>query len=70
MGTMIQPAVLKYVPMKRQCILQIIYLFVYLIFGYYFTIEYGLVGFCFAVILANSLKVVLLIGQGEIYFDK
>ncbi|WP_411337981.1 lipopolysaccharide biosynthesis protein [Ruminococcus gauvreauii] len=63
----IQPAILRFAPPKWQVIKEILYAVLYLGGGLYFLSVQGLVGFCIANIIANSFKIILLLGVGNYY---
>lgn len=70
MGSLIQALVLRYCPIWWQSIIQIAYAIVYLGLGIIIMINYGLYGFCLVAILANLLRVILLISVGYYYIFK
>lgn len=61
----IQPAVLKFCKTSYQPIVQIIHLIVYIGLGITMVQKFGLFGFCIAVLIANSIKVVMLLIIGH-----
>jgi O-antigen/teichoic acid export membrane protein len=66
-ANMIQPAVLRYAPTFWQVVKEIIYGIAYLGLGFIFLKSYGLLGFCWAAIIANIIRLVLLCVIGTIY---
>ena len=59
-GSMAQPAVLRYVSLTKQSIIQTIYLLLLVLVCYYGAIEFGLVGFCYATILLSIFRIGIL----------
>lgn len=65
-----QSAVLKYAPTWLQIVKEVIYGAVYMISGYLLLSSYGLLGFCLAAIIANTVKLLVLYALGNIYIKK
>ena len=61
----IQPAVLKFCKTSYQPIVQIIHLIAYIGLGTTMVQKFGLFGFCIAVLIANSVKVMMLLIIGH-----
>lgn len=59
-GTMILPVVLRYVSLSRQSIFETGYLLFYMIVCYFFSKQYGLLGFCYGAIVSNMVRIVYL----------
>lgn len=70
MASLMQPISLKYCPLWWQMIIQGIYMCIYLILGILMMIDKELYGFCVASILANSIRLLLIIGVGYYYIFK
>lgn len=66
----IQPAVLKLAPIKWQVIKEFIYGSVYILLGIVMLMRYGLLGFCFANIIANSIKILTLFILGNYFAEE
>ena len=63
----IQPAILKFAPPKWQIIKEIVYGITYIGLGIILLNKYRLLGFCFANIIAVSLKIILMLVVGDVY---
>lgn len=61
LGNTIQPTLLRFCSAKWQPILQIIYLLLYLLLGYLGMDMWGLIGFCYAVLISNLIKIILML---------
>lgn len=57
----IQPTLLRYCDTRWQPVTQVVYITTYLILGLVLMNKYGLLGFCLAIIIANSVKLILMI---------
>ena len=66
-ANMIQPAVLRYAPTFWQVVKEIVYGIAYLGLGVFFLDSFGLLGFCWAAIIANIIRLILLCIIGSIY---
>lgn len=69
-GNLTQSAVLKYAPTWLQIIKEAIYCITYILLGVLLLEPYGLLGFCIASIVANSVKLLSLYIIGEIFIRK
>lgn len=67
MGSLIQPVVLKFCPLWWQSIIQISYMTIYIVFGVILMLSNGLYGFCIIAIIANIVRLTLLITIGYYY---
>lgn len=61
LGNTIQPTLLRYCSSKWQPVIQTSYLAIYLILGIFAMKEYGLMGFCFSVLISNIFKIILML---------
>jgi O-antigen/teichoic acid export membrane protein len=61
LGNTIQPTLLRFCDAKWLPITQSIYFLVYLILGYFGMIHFGLLGFCYAILVSNILKIILML---------
>ncbi|NMH73907.1 hypothetical protein HF078_12515 [Bacillus sp. RO2] len=61
LGTTIQPTLIKYCEDKWLPLTQGIYFIVYLILGYYGMLHFGLLGFCYAVLISNTFLIILML---------
>lgn len=61
LGNLIQPTVLSYCHIKWNLIIQISHTFIYIIASIYSIMNYGLIGFCYAIILANIIRALLMV---------
>lgn len=61
LGNTIQPTLIRFCNVKWQPIIQVVYLILYLSLGIYGMKYYGLTGFCFAVMISNVIKVIMMI---------
>lgn len=61
LGNTIQPTLLRFCSAKWQPILQSIYLVSYLLLGYLGMNISGLIGFCYAVLISNVVKIILML---------
>ncbi|WP_112182121.1 MULTISPECIES: lipopolysaccharide biosynthesis protein [Paraliobacillus] len=61
LGNTIQPTLLRYCEAKWPPIIQGVYFIVYLILGYYGMIHYGLLGFCYAILISNIFQVIFML---------
>jgi hypothetical protein len=62
---LIRPAVLKFAPTSWQLPISIVYGIIYFGFGYIALTQWGLMGFCYAILVANVLNFVILYLAGE-----
>lgn len=69
-GSMTQPAVLKFAPIFWQLIIQIIFGIVYITLGIFMLKFHGITGFCISIMLANTVRLILLYVVGHIYVKK
>ncbi len=60
LGNTIQPTLIRFCNVKWQPVVQVIYLIIYLTAGIYGMKYHGLMGFCYAVLAANVVKVLLM----------
>jgi hypothetical protein len=67
MGSMTQPAILKFAPMFWQVIIQLVYSVVYIGVGLCALKFNGIYGFCFAVMVANIVRLLFLYIVGNFY---
>jgi len=65
LGSMAQPAVLRYVSLNIQSLFQTIYLVISVGVSYFFAVYYGLLGFCYAAILLSVLRIGVLWWLGD-----
>lgn len=70
MGTLIQPFLLKYCPLWWQPIIEIIYGLISIIGGIVFMLNMGIYGFCIVVVIANLIRLVMLLTIGYYYIYK
>lgn len=61
LGNTIQPTLLRFCNAKWQPIIQGVYFISYLLFGYIGMAQNGLMGFCYSVLIVNTLKIVLMV---------
>ncbi|MCQ6274677.1 hypothetical protein JMM81_06770 [Bacillus sp. V3B] len=61
LGNTIQPSLLRYCDAKWQLIIQSIYFLLYLVLGYFGMIHYELIGFCYAILIANLFRILLMV---------
>lgn len=61
LGNTIQPTLIRFCDVKWQPIIQIIYLVIYLILGILGMRSYGLRGFIYAVLIANTTKILIMV---------
>lgn len=61
LGNTIQPTLLRFCSSIWQPIIQGIYFLIYLLLGIYGMQQEGLMGFCYAVLIANIIKIVIMI---------
>lgn len=61
LGNTIQPSLLRFCDAKWQLIIQIIYFLLYLLLGYYGMIHNELLGFCYAILIANLLRIFMMV---------
>lgn len=61
LGNTIQPTLLRYCHAKWQLIIQVTYFLLYLILGYFGMITYELFGFVYAILIANFLRILLML---------
>ncbi len=66
-GSLFQPVILRFCPIKWQMITQSVFLCVYIVFGVGLMLQYGLWGFCIGTIVAHLVRMVLLIAVGYFY---
>lgn len=66
-GALFQPVILRYCPLRWQVVTQFIFSVVYITLGYYLMIIYGLVGFCIGSIIAQLIRILMLICVGYYY---
>lgn len=69
-ANIVQASVLKFAPTYWQVLKEIIYGFIYLGLGYTFMIKHGIIGFCYAAIIANLVRVILLCLIGTIFINE
>lgn len=69
LGNTIQPTLLTYCNTKWHLIIQISYFLIYTVLGYIGLIENGLIGFCYAVLISNSFRIIsmLMVIFGTLY---
>ena len=60
LGNMLTPAILKFLHSSWQAIIALFYCTIYGVVGYYLARQSGLMGFCIAAIIANSIKCIIL----------
>lgn len=65
-SSIVQPSVLKFCKTVYQPIIQIVHLAVYISLGLFFLHQWGLMGFCVAALLANTIKLILLMVIGHL----
>ena len=70
MGLLLQPVLLRYCPLGWQMRIQVVFSAVYLTGGYYFMVNYGLWGFCIGSIIAQCVKLAMMVGVGYYYAVK
>lgn len=61
LGNTIQPTLLTYCKTKWHLTIQIVYLFIYIVTGYFGINKDGLTGFCIALLISNISRVVLMV---------
>lgn len=61
LGNLIQPNLLVVTKAYISTVIQIIYFFIYIILSYIFIKEYQLIGFCYAIIISNFCRIILMI---------
>lgn len=66
-SNIIQPSVLKFAPTYWQVIKELIYGIIYFGLGYILLKNYGIFGFCWAAIIANSFRLIFLCIIGSVY---
>lgn len=66
-SNIVLPSVLKFAPVYWQVVKEVIYGIVYLGLGYFFLVKYGIIGFCWAAILANIIRLFLLLVIGTVF---
>lgn len=64
--SIVQPSVLKFCKTVYQPVIQMIHLAAYIGLGLLFLHQWGLMGFCIAALLANSIKLILLLIVGHL----
>lgn len=64
-GSMIQPAVLKYAPLNYQIVIQATYGGTYLLLGCLLSEKFEIYGFCVSQICVNLIKVIMLLHYGN-----
>ena len=64
-SSIVQPSVLKFCKTVYQPIIQTLHLAAYIGFGLLFLHQWGLMGFCVAALLANGIKLILLLIVGQ-----
>lgn len=69
-SSMVQPAVLKFAPMFWQIIIQVVYSILYIGVGVFMLKVYGIYGFCIAIILSNTVRLIFLYIIGDVYVKK
>lgn len=70
LANMISPAILRFVKSYWQIIVSVLYATIYCVLGYYWSLNSGLQGFCYASICAGIIRVGLLWGLGMIFIKK
>jgi hypothetical protein len=68
-ANIIQASILKFAPTYWQVLKEIIYGIIYLGLGCIFLSKYGIIGFCWAAIIANLVRVALLCLIGTIFIN-
>ncbi|WP_291569566.1 lipopolysaccharide biosynthesis protein [Clostridium sp. UBA4548] len=61
LGNIIQPTLLRFCSAKWQPIIQGVYFIIYILLGILGMKSYGLVGFCYSVLIANTVKIIMMI---------
>ena len=69
-SNIIQPSVLKFSPTYWQVVKEIVYGIIYLGLGYLSLLNYGILGFCWAAIIANLVRLILLCIIGTIFIKE
>lgn len=69
-ANIIQPSVLKFAPTYWQVVKEVVYGVVYLGLGYILLIQQGIIGFCWAAIIASVIRIALLCFIGTLYIKK
>lgn len=66
LSNILSPSVLKFANIFWQMVIQLVYVALYALLGYYFMIGYGLSGFCLASLLVNLVRMTMLLGIGHV----
>jgi O-antigen/teichoic acid export membrane protein len=69
-GNTVQPLLLRYCHSRWQLITQLMYLLVYLSLSYYGMVIFGLIGFCYAILISNTFRAMLMITVVVISLEK
>lgn len=67
---MVQPSIIKFVPIYWQIIKEVIYGVSYIILSLLLFKKYGIYGFCIAAVISNLFKLLVLCMVGTLYFGK
>lgn len=61
LGNLIQPTLLRYSNERWQPVIQGVYFILYIILGYGGMALYGLIGYCYAILIVNVIRVILMV---------
>lgn len=66
-ASLFQPVILRHCPISWQMGIQFVFSFIYIVLGYFLMLSDGLYGFCVGSIVAQTVRILMLIGVGYYY---